>query len=125
MSQNILFKSKSTKKVNSEKRSTLDAIHQEQLIKMEEQNEKCKELDVLIEEINDKLQYDSPDNIILDITLQKYKKELETLHNKSNIINYYLDTGELLFNYYDIQDKISAQAAWRDTYNQDYFSELT
>jgi hypothetical protein len=122
MSQNILFKSKSTKKVNSEKRSTLDAIHQEQLIKIEEQNERCNELEILIADINDKLQYNSPDEIILEITLQKYRKELETLKNKSNIINYYLETGELLFNYYDIQDKISAQAAWRDKYNQDYFS---
>ncbi len=125
MSQNILFKSKSTKKINSEKRSTLDAIHQEQIQKIDERKKQVNQLESTIKDLEIQLlsiNNASPDRIILESNIEKHKKELQRLYEKSDVINYYLDTGELLFNYYDIQDKISAQAAWRDTYSNDFFS---
>jgi DNA-directed RNA polymerase subunit RPC12/RpoP len=123
MSQNILFKSKSTKKVNSEKRSTLDAIHKEQLLKIDERKEEC---DALLHKIqtleNEMKNMAGPDRYIMENNIDKLRWELDNVMKKSDIVNYYLDTGDLLFNYYDLQDKISSQAAWRDKHAADYFS---
>ena len=100
-------KNKPTKKL-VDRRVTLDAKHNEKIIFINKNNDilksKQSELDKLNKQYNNLKKTDYRKNIdkILDlkdkiISIEKYLKTL----NKNEDINYLLDTGHILFNYYD------------------------
>jgi hypothetical protein len=108
MSDSAFFKVKSTKRSNPEARTTLDAIHNEKIQNMFEQKEN---LVILKEELKDIL--NRINNTSSDIEIWRLEREAENLEKKiksiedgSELMDYYLRTGDILYNYYDIQDQI-------------------
>lgn len=108
MSDSAFFKVKSSKRSNPEARTTLDAIHSQKVQSLLEQKDNLevykKELIRLKTKINETTS---------DIEIWKLEREAETLEKKikstedgSELMDYYLRTGDILYNYYDIQDQI-------------------
>lgn len=101
--------SPSIKKKNPlETRTTLDTLHTNQ-IKQIKKNE--NELEKLIDEkieinrtllsITDDIEYDQ-----LEHKLKYLENEIKSRNNKNEYLDYFLDTGEILYKYYDLQEKI-------------------
>ena len=93
-------------------RSTLDAIHNAQVQQFINNDEEIAEIDNKIKDISKQLAACMDNERAL---LRKEKERLEAqksrLVKKDDLMDYYLTTGNLVFDYYDIQDKISAGAA--------------
>ncbi len=93
-------------------RSTLDAIHNAQVQQFLNNDEEIAEIDNKIKDITKQLAACMDNERAL---LRKEKERLEVqksrLVKKDDLMDYYLTTGNLVFDYYDIQDKISAGAA--------------
>jgi hypothetical protein len=106
------FKIRSTKRSNPEARTTLDSLHKVQLQKL---MEKESDLNILlsdIKNINGEIK-DTTDDIEHEKLVQRKReleKDLESVTNKNEIYSYFLETGDILYNYYDIQDKIQRGA---------------
>jgi hypothetical protein len=103
------FKIKPTKRSNPEERTTLDVIHQHQLMKITDEHEESlfikEDIKTLEQRIND-----TSDDLIrgqLENKCMKLREQLNTKNNNDRLYNYLLDTGEILFDYYELQDKIS------------------
>ncbi len=115
MSSDACFKIRSTKRSTLETRTTLDAIHQQQLASLQD---KMSEIDTLREEltvVKDALNVAiDQDNTGAIFEYEKQKKGLEAkinrLEKKEDLYDYYLNTGNILFEYYNIQDRISEGA---------------
>jgi len=108
MNDYAFFKVKSTKRSNPEARTTLDAIHNQKVNEYLEQKDNLstykQDLDTLKERIK---------NTTCDIEIWRLEKEAELLEKKikslndgSEIMDYYLRAGDILYNYYDIQEQI-------------------
>jgi len=97
-----------TKRSNPEARTTLDTIHRVQMQKLmkkeEDLNDLKEEYDKVTKECNtitDDIQYEK--------MLQQKKslsKEVIQRTEKNEVYEYFLNTGDILYNYYDIQEKI-------------------
>jgi predicted nucleic acid-binding Zn-ribbon protein len=110
--QDGFFKIRPTKRSNPEERTTLDVIHQFQLKKIVEEKEEAA---VLEEEANTlKTQIDQTNDDLLRGQLEnqyvRLQEELGEKKKDDRIYDYLLQTGDLLFDYYDIQEKISKGA---------------
>lgn len=108
MSDNAFFKVKSTKRSNPEARTTLDAIHQQKVQSMLDQkdhlSEYKKELDTLRTQIN---QTSSEiERWRMERNADTLEKKIKSIEDGSDLMDYYLRTGDILYNYYDIQDQI-------------------
>ncbi len=104
---------KPVKRNAQEARSTLDAIHSTQVSRFMNNGDQINDITDKIEQLEGKIREQQGSS---DITLLKREKvQLETqrsrLINKTDLMDYYLNTGNLVFDYYDIQEKISAGAA--------------
>ena len=111
-SQDGFFKIRPTKRSNPEERTTLDVIHQHQLKRIQEEKE---EVVYLQEESNElKEQIDSTTDELtrgqLENQFVRLEEELTEKNKEDRLYDYLLDTGDLLFDYYDIQEKISKGA---------------
>lgn len=108
MSDGAFFKVKNSKRSNPEARTTLDAIHNQKVqIMLEQQtniNQYKEELDKLLQTIKktssdiDIWQLEREANIL--------EKKIKSIEDGSELMEYYLRTGDILYNYYDIQDQI-------------------
>ena len=105
-SKNAFFSIRPTRRGNPEARTTLDALHTYQL-------EKIKGKETTLEEINSQIleletastkQEETLEHLS---TLKGTKKEIES---KKELFDYFLNAGEILYNYYDIQEKIQSGA---------------
>jgi hypothetical protein len=110
--QEGFFKIRPTKRSNPEERTTLDVIHQFQLKKIADEQEEATfiqdEVNVLkhqIENTNDDLTRGQLENQFV-----RLKEELDEKKKDDRLYDYLLQTGDLLFDYYDIQEKISQGA---------------
>ena len=105
---------KSNKLGLNESKTTLDTLHQNQLQQM---NENENDLEKLIEEKN-KLENmikntETPSSFLSEIEYEQIQNkikmlsnEIEIRKNKNEYLDYFLDTGDILYSYYDIQEKI-------------------
>jgi hypothetical protein len=93
-------------------RSTLDAIHNAHVQQFINNDDEISEFDIKIKGVASQLATCMDNERSL---LRKEKERLEAqrsrLIKKDDLMDYYLTTGGLVFDYYDIQDKISAGAA--------------
>ena len=113
MSESAFFKVKSSKRSNPEARTTLDAIHHQKIQSMMEEKEKVgkykQEQDVLKKKMSETTS---------DMEIWRVEREIEALEKKirsiedgSEMMDYYLRTGDILYHYYDIQDQIQQGTA--------------
>lgn len=108
-SQDPFFKIRPTKRSNPEARTTLDSIHRSHLEKLIDENKS-------IESVRSGLQGLTKlhDNSTNDIEKVKYEREMKDIEHKlveltdeKNVFEYFLETGPILYEYYDIQEKIN------------------
>ena len=97
-------------------RSTLDAIHNTQVQQYLNNTDEITEINNKIKAIDNQIIICMDNEKTL---LRREKEQLELqkhrLVNKDDLMDYFLKTGALVFDYYDIQDKISAGAAMATT----------
>jgi len=106
--ESVFFKVKSTKQANPEGRTTLDAIHNKKITELQEENSKINEYKQRIGELKVQLEKTSDDSEIwrIEQQIEVLEKKIKNIQNGDEIMDYYLNTGKILFDYYDMQDKI-------------------
>lgn len=106
------FKIRPTKRSNPEARTTLDSLHQVQINKL---LEKKAELELLESQKQEILKEIEGSQVSLDRNLKENRirdiqREIANIENETDLFNYFLETGEILYQYYDIQEKIQQGA---------------
>jgi hypothetical protein len=120
MSENIFFKVKNSKQNNPEARSTLDAIHNQKITKLKDDKTKVSEYKEEIAELEAKIKETTSDTEIwrYEQKIESLKKKLNQLENDDEIMDYYLRAGNILFDYYDVQDNIQRGMNMNKTTNR-------
>jgi hypothetical protein len=113
MSDSAFFKVKSSKRSNPEARTTLDAIHHQKIQGMLEEKENIKKYKDERNQLQSKIAVSSS-----DMDIWRWEREVESLDKKikaiedgTDVMDYYLRTGDILYHYYDIQDQIQQGTA--------------
>lgn len=106
------LKVKSSKRNNSDARTTLDAIHNEKVKHMINEKENIVQLKNKLSELKKKIAESTSDMEIwrLERDAEGLEKKIKSIENGSELMDYYLRTGDILYNYYDIQDQIQKGA---------------
>jgi hypothetical protein len=109
MGDSAFFKVKSSKRSNPEARTTLDAIHHQKVQNMMEQKKNIHVLKEEIEKRKKKIQESTSDVEIwkLEREIEQLEKKRKNIEDGTDLMDYYLRTGDILYNYYDIQDQIN------------------
>jgi hypothetical protein len=103
------FQIKPTKRSNAEARTTLDALHKDHIQTLKEKKETIYEIDAQITLLQTEID-ESSDYIKIgrsEKELDFLKQQKDNMKENNHIYDYFLETGDMLFNYYDIQDKIA------------------
>jgi hypothetical protein len=113
MSDGAFFKVKSSKRSNAEARTTLDAIHNQKVQNMIEQKENLILYKEELAQIKQKINETNSDIDIwrLERDAEILEKKIKAIESDSELMDYYLRTGDILYNYYDIQDQIQKGTA--------------
>jgi predicted nucleic acid-binding Zn-ribbon protein len=108
MSENAFFKIKGSKKYNTETKTTLDAIHNKKIQNMINDKNNITEYNKQLDILKDKIKNTSMDIEIwrLEREQEILEKKIKSLESDEGLMDYYLRTGDILFNYYDMQDQI-------------------
>lgn len=108
MSDSAFFKVKTSKRSNPESRTTLDAIHQQKVqLMLEDQKqvsqykEELRTLESRIVEVTTDME-----RWRLERDAELLKKKIKAIEDGSELMDYYLRTGNILYQYYDVQDQI-------------------
>jgi len=106
------FKIRPSKRSNPEARTTLDTVHQHYLSKVKDTNEQVSTLKNSYSTLVGTYRVEQCDveRYRLEQEIKTVKAELDTKDEKGAVFDYYLQTGDLLFQYYDIQDRINRGA---------------
>jgi Zn finger protein HypA/HybF involved in hydrogenase expression len=109
MSDSAFFKVKSSKRSNPESRTTLDAIHNQKVQTLLEEKDNLDKYKKELDDLTDKIASSTSDMEIwrLERVQEATQKKIKAIEDGSELMQYYLRTGEILYNYYDIQDQIS------------------
>lgn len=112
MSDSAFFKVKSSKRSNPEARTTLDAIHNQKIQSMIENKKNIDSYKNEVEQLKMKISETSSDIEIwrIEREIEVLEKKIKSIESDSDIMDYYLRTGDILYNYYDIQDQIQQGA---------------
>jgi len=106
-SQDAFFKIRPTKRSNPEARTTLDCLHQYHIQNIIGNDANLNSLREKIDTINQDLATgDDIQSEQLQTQKKGLEKELEKREHKTEILDYFLNTGEILYNYYEIQERI-------------------
>jgi len=108
MSDNAYFKVKNSKRSNPEARTTLDAIHSQKVQNMIDQKDNLANFKLELNNLKIKINESTSDMEIwrLEREAEALEKKIKTIENGSELMDYYLRTGDILYNYYDIQEQI-------------------
>ncbi len=109
MEDSAFFKIRPTKRSNPEDRTTLDVIHQFQIRKITSEKEESQELEEDYNHNNNILK-GIADELVrgqMEIKQQELKNEIETKNKDDRVFDYFLNTGEILFDYYESQQAIA------------------
>jgi len=104
----VFFKVKNSKRSNPEARTTLDAIHNQHVQQMLDEKNNVKEY---IEDLQKlKLKIKGTTSTVelwrLERNAEVLDKKIKSIENETDMMDYYLRTGDILYNYYDIQEQI-------------------
>jgi hypothetical protein len=109
----VFFQIKPTKRSNPESRTTLDALHTNHINTLKEKHDSIADIDAHIELLQNQISQSS--NFISISRMEKeiaaLKEEKDKMKGNNHIYDYFLETGDLLFQYYDINDKIANSKA--------------
>jgi hypothetical protein len=108
MSDSAFFKVKSSKRSNPEARTTLDAIHNQKVQHLMEQQENIETYKAELAALQQKISQSTSDIEIwrLERDAEALEKKIKAIGDGSEMMDYYLRSGDILYNYYDIQDHI-------------------
>jgi len=107
MSTDNIFKPKSIKKAPISK-TTLDAIHKEQIHGYLSESDNLNIYKKELEELEKQLEIPECKNIYeIENKCSSLRNKISKLKNNNELMDYYLKTGNLLYEYYNVQDKIS------------------
>jgi predicted nucleic acid-binding Zn-ribbon protein len=108
-SSNPFFKIRPTKRSNPEARTTLDSLHHAHLNRLVEESQSLEEIEAAVRELREKIKGcpDDIEKVKFEKDYQDYVKEYRKRKSGSAVFDYFLDTGNILYQYYDIQEKIS------------------
>jgi hypothetical protein len=108
MSDSAFFKVKSSKRSNPEARTTLDAIHHQKVQHLMEQQENIETYKSELAALQQKISQSTSDIEIwrLERDAETLEKKIKAISDGSEMMDYYLRSGDILYNYYDIQDHI-------------------
>lgn len=108
MSDSAFFKVKSSKRSNPEARTTLDALHNQKVQNMIDQKENLSTYKKELDTLNRLIAETSSDIDIwrLEREADNLEKKIKSIEDGSNLMDYYLRTGDILYNYYDMQEQI-------------------
>ena len=108
MSDSAFFKVKSSKRSNPEARTTLDAIHSQKVQNMLEQKKNLDSYKRELATLKKRISETASDIEIwrLERDAEALEKKIKTIDSDEDLMDYYLRTGDILYNYYDMQDKI-------------------
>jgi hypothetical protein len=108
MSDSAFFKVKSSKRSNPEARTTLDAIHHQKVQHLMEQQENIETYKSELATLQQKISQSTSDIEIwrLERDAETLEKKIKAIGDGSEMMDYYLRSGDILYNYYDIQDHI-------------------
>lgn len=106
------FKTKNKKKIIYDKRITLEAKHNEIINNIDEEHDHYENRTQELEYLNNKLEElnkDKKKNINEIIIIKDKIIEINEINskNKTQEIDYFLDNGKLLFDYYETKEKVS------------------
>jgi predicted nucleic acid-binding Zn-ribbon protein len=113
MGDNAFFKVKNSKRSNPEARTTLDAIHNQKVQSMLEQKQNLETYKEELAELKRRINETTSDVEIwrLERDAEILEKKIKAIESDSELMDYFLRTGDILYNYYDIQDKINQGTA--------------
>ena len=103
------FKIRPIKRSNVEERTTLDLIHQHQLKKISDDKDEASLIQEDIKELQKRIEA-TTDELVrgqLENKCVRLKQQLTTKQNSDRVYDYLLDTGDIMYEYYDLQNKIS------------------
>jgi DNA-directed RNA polymerase subunit RPC12/RpoP len=106
------FNIRPSKRSNPEARTTLDTVHQHNLTKVKDIGEQIDawndQYNVLLTKY--KNESDDVERYKLEHVIKDVQNKLDSTDKKAALFDYFLNTGDLLFQYYDIQDRINRGA---------------
>lgn len=107
--QSPFFTMKPPKRSLSDSKTTLDNLHQIQIQQMNKEKEESHKIEEVIE--THKRQMKETTDIIqktlLEEKINQLLKKKEDWESNKPVYDYFFETGEILYSYYDLQDKIS------------------
>ncbi len=117
MGDNAFFKVKSSKRSNPEARTTLDAIHNQKVQNMLDQKKNLELFKSQLNTLTNQISQSTSDVDIwrLEREAEALEKKIKSIENDTDLMDYYLRTGDILYNYYDMQDKIQTGNATFNT----------
>jgi hypothetical protein len=104
----VFFKVKSSKRSNPEARTTLDAIHNQHIQQLLDEKKNIDQYKEELASLKKKMSATSStvDLWRLERDTDVLEKKIKSVEDGTEIMDYYLRTGNILYNYYDIQDQI-------------------
>ena len=113
MSESAFFKVKTSKRSNPEARTTLDAIHQKKVQTMMDDQKQLvqykQDLATLRKTIEDTAS--DVERWRLERNAEQLEKKIKTIESGTELMDYFLRTGGILSQYYEVQDQIQQGGA--------------
>ena len=108
MSESSSTKSKLAKSTHPETRTTLDALHGQKIHEIVNSKKNLAVYKQQIVDLQEKIKQTTVDADIwsLEQQLERLQKKVHSIENDGELMDYYLRTGNILFDYYDVQEKI-------------------
>lgn len=110
MTDRAYFNIKQTKRSNPEARTTLDNLHQIQMTQLQEEKEASQQIQIDIQSIQKQIEecQDIIKKTKLEDTLDELKKKRDDWGANKPMFDYFFETGDILYKYYDLQEKIQS-----------------
>ena len=112
-SNDAFFSIRPTKRSNPECRTTLDALHRHHIHRIQSKQDTIGDIVANISTIDGHMALSNSEieGSLLADKKRVAQKELETLQNNTELYDYFLNAGQVLYDYYDIQEKIQSGVA--------------
>jgi len=106
------FQIRPSKRSNPEARTTLDTVHTHYLTKVKDISEQVTNWKEHHQTLVNEYQKETSDieRYRIEQGIKDIKNKIDSTDEKGAVFDYYLQTGDLLFQYYDIQDRINRGA---------------